>query len=445
MKVRRTIALLLIAVSVSSFAFQAKAASDISLTALEQCAAELSQCTGWKYYKNENTERYISYRLIHPDYTLDAIISYVNIGLDNLFYSNPVEIPDPNSTAVLVNKYRPLPPDFVPARLEKINSTYSYGTQKLTHDARVAFEKLCAAAKKAGYPIWAVSSYRDYKKQAEVYDSFLDPDNPNSVVTRDLIAARPGFSEHQTGLAVDFSRVDASVKSADIHKWMGKNAHKYGFIVRYPAGKEGVTGVTNEPWHLRYLGVQLATAVYGSGWTYDEYYAREIDIPIKSADTAAIGVTALSKLAVDGIPYQLSVYRVFGDTYYKLRDIAVILNGTPASFDVTWNDEFKRIEMIRGVPYASDMLLGAFETGAAGIMMAARPGFMSDEILYDLSSYVTGGSNYFKLSDILDIMGVTATEDGAGGLIINTIGDAPGTDIANTPSEAPNEIPDTDA
>jgi LAS superfamily LD-carboxypeptidase LdcB len=262
MKVRLTFALLLIIVFISSSAFQAIAAPDESFDALEQCASELSQCTGWKFFKYENTERYINYRMIHPDYTLDAIISYVNIGLDNLFYSNPVEIPDPNSTDVLINKYRPLSPDFVPVRLEKISNAYSYGTQKLTHNARVAFEKLCAAAKKAGYPIWAVSSYRDYKKQAEVYDSFLNPNDPNSAVTRDLIAARPGYSEHQTGLAVDFPGVDASVQSAAVHKWMAKNAHKYGFIVRYPAGKEGVTGVTNEPWHLRYLGVTLATAVY---------------------------------------------------------------------------------------------------------------------------------------------------------------------------------------
>jgi LAS superfamily LD-carboxypeptidase LdcB len=347
-----------------------------------------------------------------------------------------VEIPDPYSTSVLVNKYRPLSPNFVPYNLEKISKPYSYGTQKLTHYARLAFERLCADAKKYGYPIWAVSSYRDYKKQAEVYDSFLDPDDPSSVVTRELVAARPGYSEHQTGLAVDFSRVDASVSSAATNKWIAKNAHKYGFIVRYPSGKEGVTGVTNEPWHLRYLGVKLATAVYYSNWTYDEYYVREIDVPMKSADITAIGVTALRQITVDGTPYQLSVYSVLGDTYYKLRDIAVILNGTPVSFDVTWNSEAKRIDLLQGAAYSSEPVLGAFEAGHADIVTSVKPGMQSGDTVYDLSAYVAGGSNYFKLGDILAILGVTATEDELAGLVIDTVRIP-----ADLPAESPPLIP----
>jgi LAS superfamily LD-carboxypeptidase LdcB len=436
MKARRTIALLLLGFFLSSLVSQAKAVEETQLTALEQCAAEISQCTGWKDYKNENTERYINYRLIHQDYTLDAIVSYVNIGLDNLFYTNPVEITEPYNTKVLVNKYRPLSSGFVPYGLETISKPYSYGTQKLTHYARLAFERLCAAAKQAGYPIWAVSSYRDYRKQAQVYDSFLDPDDPSSAVTRELVAARPGYSEHQTGLAVDFSRVDASVTSAQIHKWMAKNAHKYGFIVRYPAGKEGVTGVTHEPWHLRYLGVKLATAVHGSGWTYDEYYVREIDIPVKSADVTAIGVTASSQIIVNGTAYQLSVYSILGDTYYKLRDIAAILSGTPASFDLAWDNDAKRIDILKGVPYASNPVPDAFESGLPMMVTAVKPGLQSDGIPYDLSAYVIGGSNYFKLCDILNILGITAASDESGNTVIDSAGGdavAPGDSTPDVP------------
>lgn len=422
MKIRRTAALLLAVLMISPLAFRAKAAPEIPTAAYEQYAAELSQCTGWKFYKNENTERYINYRLIHPDYTLDAIITYVNIGLDRLFYSDPVEIQDPYRVDVLVNKYRLLSPDFVPNRLETISKPYSYGTQKLTHDARLAFEKLCAAAKASGYPIWAVSSYRDYRKQAEVYDSFLNPNDPASAAARDLIAARPGFSEHQTGLAVDFSRVDASVMSAEVNKWMGKNAHKYGFIIRYPAGKEDVTGVTNEPWHLRYLGTKLATAVYNSGLTYDEYYVREIDMTAGSTDTTAIGVTASSQITVNGTPYLLSVYRVLGDTYYRLRDIAVILNGTPASFDLAWDNDAKRIELLQGVPYSSERVLGSFEAGRAEIVTAVKPDLQSGDTTYGFGAFVSGGSNYYRLDDVLAILGLTAADDGAGNQTINITG-----------------------
>lgn len=436
MKAARTLALILCIILVSSLFCQARAEYAVAVpSAYEECASELSQSTSYKYYKNENTERYISYRLLHPDYTLDAIITYVNIGLDQLFYTNPVEIAYPHKTNVLVNKYRPLAANFVPWNLEKINSAYSYGTQKLTHYARLAFERLCADAKNFGYPIWAVSSYRTYSKQAELYALFLDPNDPNSAATRELLVARPGYSEHQTGLAVDISRIDTSVTSASINKWMALNAHKYGYIIRYPAGKEGVTGVANEPWHLRYLGVKLATAVYNARCTYDEYYAREIDIPAKSTDVTAIGVTTETNISVDGTSYKLSAYRVLGDTYYKLRDMAIILNGSSKTFDVTWNSVSNRIDLLIGAPYSSDLTLGAFEAGHAVIVKAVKPCLLAGDTPYDLNAYSTGGSTYYKLEEIMRIAGAIVTYDDAGNVSIDTV-----TTAVSPPTEPPTPI-----
>lgn len=426
LKALRTIALFLCVIFVSSILYQAKAEGAATVSepvpyTLEQCTSELSQCTSYKYYKNENTERYINYRLLHTGYTLDAIISYVNIGLDQPFYSNPVETENPASTSVLVNKYRPLPSDFVPSRLETINGIYTYGTQKLTHYARLAFEKLCAAAKVYGYPIFATSAYRSYSRQAEVYASFYNPDDPSSAIVQDLLAAQPGYSEHQTGLAVDYSRVNPLDSSADVQKWMAKNSYKYGFIIRYPNEKEGVTGYANEPWHLRYLGVKLATAVYNSRYTYDEYYAREIDVPAINSDITAIGITAVSDITVGGNPYQLSAYRVLGDTYYKLRDIAIILNDTAGAFDVSWNAEASRIDLLPGSPYSSDLTLGAFEADHIVLVSASKPGLLFNDTAYDLSAYIIDGSNYFKLYDIMNILGTTVTYGETGNVIIDTV------------------------
>lgn len=425
MKLFRSIALILCAVLITSFIYQAKGEGDavayaMAQNTLECCAAELSACTGYPYYKNENTDRYINYRLIHMDYTLDAVISYVNIGLDRYFYSNPEVIASPGSTDVLVNKYRPLPSSYIPQNLEKISSKYSYGTQKMTHTARRAFEKMCADAKKHGYGILASSSYRSYDKQAEVYASFFTQADPASVAVQELICARPGYSEHQTGLAVDAVRATPSQNNT-VYKWLFKNACKYGFIVRYPIGKEGVTGYANEPWHLRYLGVELATAVYNSGLTYDEYYIREIDISDKSGDVPVVGVTAHSQISIDGTSYQLSAVWLSGNTYYKLRDIAVILNNTSKAFDIVWDGEAKRIDMRLGVPYSAALTLSASDTGHAVLASASQSGLQALGCAVDLKAYSIGGATYFKLQDIMNLLGLTAADDGAGNLIIKTV------------------------
>ncbi len=100
--------------------------------------------------------------------------------------------------------------------------------------------------------------------------------------------------------------------------------------------------------------------------------------------------------------------------------------------------------MNNGVPYSSELKLGAFETGRTGIVTAAKPGLISGDMLCELSSYVIGGSNYFKLGDILSSLGIAATDDGTGELIINTIIDAAGTETDNAPSEAPGKMPAAD-
>ena len=87
----------------------------------------------------------------------------------------------------------------------------------------------------------------------------------------DKDTARPGYSEHQTGLAFDIINTDPSFDSTPEGKWLAANCYKYGFIIRYPKGKENITGFVYEPWHIRYLGVEIATSVYDSGLCLEEY------------------------------------------------------------------------------------------------------------------------------------------------------------------------------
>lgn len=134
--------------------------------------------------------------------------------------------------------------------------------------AKAALKKMFAAAKKDGISLWVCSGYRDYAKQERLYNSYVRKDGQEKA---DTYSARPGHSEHQSGLAFDLNRTDSSFNGTPEAKWIAANAHKYGFIVRYPEGKMDITGYKYEPWHVRYLGVDLACAVYESGLTLEEY------------------------------------------------------------------------------------------------------------------------------------------------------------------------------
>ncbi|GIN90193.1 D-alanyl-D-alanine carboxypeptidase family protein [Siminovitchia terrae] len=137
--------------------------------------------------------------------------------------------------------------------------------------ARKAFNVMKNDAKKKGFNLTVFSGYRTYSYQNQLYQHYIARDGKAAA---DLYSARPGHSEHQTGLSFDIGEVGNESQwfsETSATKWMANNAHKYGFIVRYPKGKEHITGYKYEPWHLRYLGKDLAANVYNSGLTLEEY------------------------------------------------------------------------------------------------------------------------------------------------------------------------------
>ncbi len=113
------------------------------------------------------------------------------------------------------------------------------------------------------------STYRDYDLQEYLFNRYAASDG---IEEANRYSAKPGYSEHQTGLAFDVGWLTESFENSDSFEWLDDNAHKYGFILRYHKGKEEVTGYIYEPWHYRYLGVELATKVKESGLTLEEYY-----------------------------------------------------------------------------------------------------------------------------------------------------------------------------
>ncbi len=154
---------------------------------------------------------------------------------------------------LVVNKTYALPSDYAPGVSEK---------------AANAYDKMQDAANAEGLNIYIASGYRSYDYQDGLYNRYVQNSGKEQA---DRFSARAGHSEHQTGLAFDLNSIDDSFKDTAEGKWVAAHCHEYGFIIRYPEGKESITGYMYEPWHIRYLGVDTATAVYESGLTLEEY------------------------------------------------------------------------------------------------------------------------------------------------------------------------------
>ncbi len=155
---------------------------------------------------------------------------------------------------LIVNKSYPLPKNYYPG---------------VVPEAKTALDKMFAAAKKDGYTLKIKSGFRSYATQKTLYNRYVKSDGKAAA---DRYSARPGYSEHQTGLAFDINKADSSFDNTKEAKWLAANAYKYGFILRYPKGKESVTGYIYESWHYRYVGIEMAEKIYKSGKTLEEYF-----------------------------------------------------------------------------------------------------------------------------------------------------------------------------
>ncbi|KEO81904.1 M15 family metallopeptidase [Tumebacillus flagellatus] len=187
----------------------------------------------------------------------------------------------PDSITVLVNKEsNPLPDGYRPADLyddPNLPFIFSGHDEKrlLRKPAALALEKLFAAAKKDGIQLAGVSGFRSYELQKTLFDGYVQQQGEAEARR---YSAVPGHSEHQTGLAIDVSGGTGACAAENCFgvtpeaKWLAKHAYEYGFIIRYPEGKEAITGYAYEPWHIRYVGEELAKTLTDKGLTMEEYF-----------------------------------------------------------------------------------------------------------------------------------------------------------------------------
>ena len=229
---------------------------------------------GDKYFINEYLDRYINYYKEHSDLKTSEVVKRINSNLDYTFYVDINSADLSKGMYTLVNKYYFLDSSYVPNDLVQIDTRFARDNTKIVKIVNDAFIALAEAGEKNDIHLFATTGYRDYSFQNSLYNKYVKEDGIDNA---DRYSARPGFSEHQLGYSIDLSNLDSisfrEFEDTKEYKWLKDNAHKYGFIVRYPKDKDYITGYMFEPWHIRYVGIDIATYIYENNITYEEYYA----------------------------------------------------------------------------------------------------------------------------------------------------------------------------
>lgn len=226
------------------------------------------------YFINENLERYFAYYTKNNTKSFSNIVKDVNSNIDIGFYINQTPSDTTKGILMIANKHYALSEDFEGLDIVSVDAKYAYYDRSYTlnKEAYAHFEEMWNAAKKEGLDFGIYSAYRSYLTQTGLYAGYVDQDGKELA---DTYSARPGNSEHQTGLAVDLkSRTKATdyFETTDEYEWLQENSYKYGFIMRYELGQEYITGYQYEPWHYRYCGIECATFIHENHITFEEYY-----------------------------------------------------------------------------------------------------------------------------------------------------------------------------
>lgn len=230
----------------------------------------LEEFFSYDFAKLENYDRYVLYSDETGEDELETIL-HVNLNLDKPDYEY-TELVSKFSLDMLVNKHHNLDETFAPEDLTTISNEYTDENDlQCSRLALNAFAEMYQAASKEGYSLVINSAYRSYQDQVDLVNFYLNAYGQGYV---DKYVAKPGFSEHQTGLAFDIGSRNSSVfANSKEYGWMLDNAYKYGFIYRFDERYEDLTGFRKEPWHYRYVGKEIAKYVHEhNNMSLEEYY-----------------------------------------------------------------------------------------------------------------------------------------------------------------------------
>ena len=248
-------------------------------------------------------------------YILSFILLIGSINIQGATVTQFEKCPLDNPYHLLINKEHPLSANYKPSNLviPKVTFQTPGNIEKnyMEATAAAALEKMFEAAQADHIRLVAVSGYRSYRRQTTLYNNAVKAYGKNQKGT-----AKPGESEHQSGLAMDLNSIYQSFANTKEGQWVAKNAHLYGFIIRYPKDKTNITGYIYEPWHVRYVGTELATYCYENNLTLEEIES--------CCPEVEMNISSFNKLTLT--PYK--VIKRDGITYIKLRDLIGNIGGT---------------------------------------------------------------------------------------------------------------------
>ncbi|MCI7083704.1 MAG: M15 family metallopeptidase [Tenericutes bacterium] len=219
----------------------------------------------------KNISRYVAYHNRNQNMTYDNTVLNVNMNLDYDFYTNVNTLHNYLDITTLVNKYNKLPDNYEIDDLVVLDNEYSNKGEKVRKVIYNDLKKMFDDAKKDNINLNVISGFRTYEKQDTLFNNSI---KKNGIDHALIYSAKPGYSEHQLGLAIDINSVEENFKNTNEYKWLKNNSYKYGFIERYPENKEYITGFGYEPWHYRYLGVDITTRIFTENITYEEYVVK---------------------------------------------------------------------------------------------------------------------------------------------------------------------------
>ena len=376
--------------------------------------AAASDTTGSQlpYYLEENITRYVAYRRSNPGMPIDRVVALVNANVDRGFYNDIEIVANPTDICLLLNKNFALPMDYAPPDLV----TMGDGKQ-LRAEAAAAFTRMRIAAGNERLTLVVRSAYRDYWSQRVTHADFLSRFSRESAERQ---SARPRHSEHELGLAVDVLQryVSGALGTASFeysreYAWLLEHGHEYGFILRYPRDTRDIHGYIYEPWHWRYIGVEAATVMYYERIsTFEEYYGRYLapGVIAKRERDRLLQPTPV-EIEAGGGSFTAQAYVFDGNNYFRIRDLAFILNCAGMQFDLGFRDEGNALTITCGRPYSTT---GDELSGDADLVEPVEPRELTiyvDGARLVITTYQLNGFNYVKLRDMAAALGFTAIWD----------------------------------